>query len=904
MMKLLRCQWLRVVCFLWSFSILAEEPFSFEKTPGKLPKTVVPRHYELALKPDLESMSFTGSEVIEIEVLEPVSEVVLNSHNLTIATAHSRSEANGTAASTPRRPDSQAVVPLSSSVRWEEMSLSMDVTNQCVRLRSATALVPGLHYLRLNFSGKISTSPVGMFLIKYKSPSGPKKMIATQFEATDARQVFPCFDEPAFRATFSLTVEVPLGITPVSNMPVARSVISGQASKKVSFLKTPSMPTYLLVLVVGELDYIAGRAGGIDTRVWFTEGKRQQALYALKNSERLLAYYQKYFGVAFPLPKLDHIALPGGFGGAMEHWGAITYNESTVLFDPAVNSQDNKERSFAIMAHEMAHQWFGNLVTMAWWDNLWLNEGFASWMGTKATDFLNPSWNHWLRVDTGKVGLMVLDAQKSTHPIQRPVMSESQIGDSFDGITYQKGMFFIRMLEDYLGEQKFQQGLQSYMKRHAFGNTTTSDLWIELAKSSQQPVTQFAAGWTEQPGLPVILASSTDVGREQVIVLRQERFTLLDPKADPLRWKIPATVAVAGSKGVLAKVLLEDAPITLKLGVGDQAIKLNAGSRGYYRTAYDKPMFERLRRSWTKFPESDQVNFLSDAWAMVETERLRVSDYLDLIPALRKGTSLAVWEQALGSLGTIDALLEGHQFQSHYRRRILSLLQPVLAEIGVQTKAGESPQQELLRAHLIGLLGAFGSPEILAEARRRFAVYLNDPSSLTGALRPTMLRIVGQYASNTDYAKLLGLARAAVLEEESGMLLSALAGASQLDLAGQTLALSLAGDFSPIQSARLVSAISATGRHAPLAWDFMKQHHRELMQLLGGPFINMYAGTTVAGFSDEIHATEYVEFIKANYPPDALAKAEEAADRIRYKAHLKRLISSSIQRWIEPLQTR
>ncbi len=868
--------------------VFAEEPFSFNKTPGKLPKTVVPHHYELSLKPKIESSSFTGSEVIEVEVLESVSEIVLNAHNLTIATAHSRSADGGGIPTTP--------VP--TSAHWKDLAISLDVTNQCVNLRSSTAFAPGRHLIRLDFSGKISQSPVGMFLIKYKSPSGPKEMIATQFEATDARQVFPCFDEPAFRASFSLTVEVPLGVTPVSNMPVSQSVVSTETSKKVSFLKTPSMPTYLLVLVVGELDHIEGRVGGIETRVWFTEGKRNKALYALKNSERLLTYFQKYFDVPFPLPKLDHIALPGGFGGAMEHWGAITYNESTVLFDPAQNSQDTKERSFAIMAHEMAHQWFGNLVTMAWWDNLWLNEGFASWMGTKATDNLNPSWNHWLRVDTGKIGLMALDAQKSTHPIQRPVKSESQIGDSFDGITYQKGMFFIRMLEDYLGEEKFQQGLRQYMKRHAFGNTTTADLWAEMAEASQQDVARFAAGWTEQPGLPVILASTTQVGREKSVVLRQERFTLLDPNAQPLKWKVPVTIATPGSKGSLARTLLEETPVSLKLGAGNQPIKLNAGSRGYYRTAYDAPMFKQLSCSWHKFSPSDQVNFLSDAFAMVETERLSASEYLDLIPAMGKGTSLPVWEQGLAGLGLIDSLLEGNVMQRGYRSRVIALLQSVVAEIGFQSRAGDSPQLGLLRARLMGLLGGLGSQAIIDEARKRFTFYVKDPSSLTGALRPTLLRIVGQYASKEDYAELLRLARAATLEEESGMLLSAIASASNPDLANQTLSLSLAGEFSPVQSTRLVSAVSNTGRHASLAWDFMKQHHRQLMELLGGPFMNAYAGSTVAGFSDTAHATEYVEFIKANYPPDALAKAEEAADRIRYKAHLKQLISSSVESWI------
>ncbi len=889
-----------LVCsFLWSISVLAEEPFSFEKTPGKLPKTVIPLHYELWINPDVEAMAFSGEVSIDINILQAVTEVVLNSHNLKVTTARIRSSDPSSVPITTRQPSKQSVVPLHRETPWEGMSVFLDSTNQLLSLKSSTLVKPGNYQLRLEFSGRISESPVGLFLIKYKAPSGSKKMLATQFEATDARQVFPCFDEPVFRATFSLSVEVPFGETPVSNMPVARSIPAGQARKKVSFERTPSMPTYLLVLVVGELEQISSRAGRIETRVWFTEGKREKAAYALNNSKRLLAYFENYFGVDYPLPKLDHIALPGGFGGAMEHWGAITYNESTILFDPKVSSQNVKERSFGIMAHEMAHQWFGNLVTMAWWDNLWLNEGFASWMGAKATDALNPDWFHWMRVDGGKVGLMALDAQKSTHPIQRPVLSEAQIGDAFDGITYQKGMFFIRMLEDYLGEHDFQKGLQRYMRTHAFGNTTTADLWADLAAVSQRPVAQFAAGWTEQPGLPIVIATSECVNGRQELKLHQERFSLLDPKAAPLRWQIPISIATVNRKKSQIRTLLEDAPITLKLQHCDEPIKLNAGSRGYYRVAYDRSLFDRLRRSFNNLDQGDQVNFLSDAWAMVETDRLPVADYLEIIPELLNGTSVAVWDQVLGSIGGMDHLLDENPIQREFRRRIRVMLFPVLLKHGFRSKAGETSNQGLLRAQLINLLGAVEQPEVLEEAKRRFEDYLKNPSHLTGNLRPILLRIVGHHASTKEYNDLIRLARAAALEEDRGVLLASLAGAKNAELATRTLNLSLTKEFPPTQSARLVSMVSATGTHAQLAWDFMKKHHRELLALTGGPFMNKYAGTTVAGFSDDSHASEYVEFTKTNYPADSLPKAEEAADQIRYKSYMKRLITHSLETWVK-----
>ena len=859
----------------WFARLAAEERFSFAATPGKLPKDVIPRHYELELKPDLESATFTGRETVEIDVLQTTRRVVLNAAELIITSA--------------RR------------AKGGPFQVTLDETNQLAVLDAALPLAPGRHRLELEFSGRIGESAAGMFIIKYTAPGGPKKMVATQFEATDARRVFPCFDEPAFRATFGLTAVVPSGLKAVSNMPVLDTKPGADGWKKVRFARTPSMPTYLLVLVAGELEEIHGRAGKVDTHVWFSEGKQDQARYALENSKRLLAYYEKYFGVAFPLPKLDHIAMPGGFGGAMEHWGAITYNEGRILFDPKSSSQDLREESFGIMAHEMAHQWFGNLVTMAWWDNLWLNEGFASWMGTKSTDALNPEWAAWVRTDAGRDGLMSRDARKSTHPIQRAVASESQIGDAFDDITYQKGMCFIRMLEDYLGEKPFRSGLQRYFRRHKYSNTTTADLWNAMAEASGKPVGEFAAGWTEQPGLPVVVASSRCVNGGQELELKQERFTLMDPRPAPLRWKIPVSSARLGAKSGAAQVLIGNDPVTIKAGRCEEAVILNAGNRGYYRVAYDRPMFERIRANWKSLSVADRVGFLGDAWAMAETGRIPADGYLDLLPHLADETSLAVWGQSLATLGLVDGLLAGQAIQSDFRKRVIALLHPAVARLGLQAQPGESAGRGQWRARVLAMLGAMGEPEVVAEAKRRFAEFCRDPKTLTGDLRGAFLNVVGEHAAPAEYEALTRLAKAAVQEEDRGLYLAALARAMEPEFARRTLALSLSKDFPPAPSAQLVAGVSATGRHAQAAWDFSREHFKELLALVDGPFENMYAGSTVAGFSDDAHAAEYVEFIRANRHPDALAKAEEAADNIRYKAFLKRQILPAVESWSRKL---
>ena len=364
-------------------------------------------------------------------------------------------------------------------------------------------------------------------------------MIATQLEPADARRIFPCWDEPAFKASFELAVTVPQAFTAVGNMPVTREEAAGPGAKRVSFAPTPRMSSYLFVLAAGEFERLTEEADGVTVSVVTTLGKREQGRFALESAIRLLHYFNDYFGVKYPLPKLDLIGIPGGFSGAMENWGGITFCESLLLFDPATSAPAARRRIFGIIAHEIAHQWFGDLVTMGWWDNIWLNEGFASWMQTKASEHFFPQWQSWLNGSDRKQGAMNVDARRTSHPIQRTVTNELEASAAFDSITYSKGQALIRMLEDYLGEDVFRAGIRRYMRDHAFGNTTTADLWRALETASGQPIASIAAAYTEQAGLPLVLAEAVCRDGEQRIVLRQERFTLRDPDAAPHRWQVP-----------------------------------------------------------------------------------------------------------------------------------------------------------------------------------------------------------------------------------------------------------------------------------------------------------------------------------------------------------------------------
>ena len=484
---------LLILSILFSFlaNLTAEKPFDFATTPGKLPKQVVPAEYSIRIVPNIDKLTFAGSETVKLNVRAPVRQLVLNVLEMEIASA------------------------MLDGKTLPKTAIKIDKKQELLTIALPSELSAGDHTLALDFSGKINQQGQGLFYAPYQEEgTGMKKMVlGTQFEATDARRLFPCWDEPSFRARFQLTAVVPENWLAVSNMPVEKEA-KVEGGKEVRFAMTPSMASYLNVFVAGELDLIESQAAGVQIRVIATKGKAEWGRYALESTAKILEYYNDYFGVPYPLPKLDQIALPGGFGGAMENWGGITYFESSLLFDPQKSSEETKQDIFAVIAHETAHQWFGDLVTMSWWDNLWLNEGFASWMGTKCTAHFNPQWEVWLRTNeprnpTRRVGIakeqaMEGDARSTTHPIQQPIANEAEAATAFDDITYQKGQSFLRMLESFLGENAFRDGIRQYMAAHKYSNTTTADLWNSLTKSSNKPVGEIATAWTQQPGFPIV----------------------------------------------------------------------------------------------------------------------------------------------------------------------------------------------------------------------------------------------------------------------------------------------------------------------------------------------------------------------------------------------------------------
>jgi aminopeptidase N len=863
-----------------------EKPFNFYETAGKLPKEVRPTEYSMRIVPNIGNFTFAGSETVKLNVGSPVRHLVLNALELEVQTA---------------------------SVDGKELPASairIDKETELLTLTLPSELAAGDHTLALRFTGKINQQGQGLFYVRYQEQgSGAHKvMLGTQFEATDARRFFPCWDEPAFRARFQLTVIVPENWLAVSNMPVEteKKIAAG---KEVRFAPTPPMSSYLNVLVAGELDLIESRVGPTQIRVIATKGKAELGRYALEASAQILQYYNDYFGLRYPLPKLDQIAIPGGFGGAMENWGGITYFESVLLFDPKNSSIETKQNIYEVLAHEMAHMWFGDLVTMAWWDNLWLNEGFASWMGSKCTAHFNPQWEVWLarelprdptrRTGIAKEAAMEGDARSTTHPIQQHVATEAEANSAFDDITYKKGQSFLRMLESFLGEDVFRDGIRDYIAAHKYSNTTTADLWNALSEASNQPVAEIAAGWTEQPGFPIVHVNREVDGKVQ---LMQERFTVNFKNAPPFLWRIPLTYSIVGEAA--ATLLLTNKTGVLQNIPADRALKLNVNGAGNYRVTYDTRSWKLLLGAFPNLGLEDRVNLLSDAWALVQAGHTPVSRYFELVERLAPSTDLAEREQIIDVLEFMNGLLIGSPQCQKFQQYARSLLRPIFAELGWEPKAGEPPTAALLRASLISALGDFNDPEIIAGCRGRFEKYLADQASLAPDLRPAVFSVVGRYADEKTWNELheLGLKTSSVADKQNYY--NALAQAADPKLIKKTLAIALTDELPTSRAVFLVARVARDSGRPDLAWEFAAANMKTLLAKTDAAGANRYAPSLFTFFSDESRANQLTTYARTNLAAGSSPDVAIAVDEIQFRAEFENRLATQLDGWIDGKEQR
>jgi aminopeptidase N len=851
-----------LLCFA---SASAEPRFSFATTPGKLPKDVVPRHYALRIVPATTYDRFDGEAVIDIEVARPVPAIVVNAAELTFKSVSLRA---GTG-------DETSLAP------------SFDPQRETVTLTPATApIAPGSYRLGIDYSGKIGKHPQGLYQIAYKERDRgrlvEKLMLATQMEPVQARRLFPGWDEPVFRASFDIVAVIDAPLTAVSNMPQSKVELRPDGKKEVSFARSVPMSTYLVALFVGEMDLLEDSVDGIRLGIHTVKGKRARARYAMEATKQIVRYYNGYFGEPYPLVKLDQIALPGGIGGAMENWGAIAYNEGRFLYDPGEDSLRQQQAVYGIIAHEIAHQWFGNLVTMAWWDNLWLNEGFASWMASKATERFNPRWGMRLRDALWKESALSEDARRTTHPIQTPVENDTRAMDVFDSITYAKGAAVLRMLEGYLGEDVFRAGVQGYVRAHRFSNTTTADFWHHLSGASGQDIGKLVAGWTEQPGYPVVKVLQQCEHGAAVVTLAQERFTLNDPGASPLAWNVP--MILADEAGTRRTVLLERSPQKLRLGRCD-AMLANAGDTGYYRSQYDNRNLRRLVLALKRLPASDRLRLLSDTFALAQAGRVDATRYLSLVENLGAETDRTIWDQVTGALRFLRELIDSPGDEAVFDRYVVRLLEPPFASVGWDPRPGEPADAGLLRRSLIEALGRAGHEAVVREAQSRFAARAEKP--IDPAIRPAVLNVVGRYADPPTFEALLERMRSATDMTDKWEAQSALRQMRDPSLLRRLMELMLTDELPPSDAVFNLTHIGDDSGRAELGWRFVLEHLPAILAKAsprGRPHVLPDAASA---FTDAARADELIALTRTHLDATALYQAEKAADWIRLKAAVK-----------------
>ncbi len=845
----------------------------------QLPRNVRPTHYAIEVVPHADKLTFDGKVAIDIEVLEPTDRITLNALDMTFSKVQLTAAGGGAAPG--------------------EATTTIDAGAQTATFAFPSELPAGRYTLALEYTGKISTQANGLFAIDYDTEAGKKRALFTQFEAPDARRFVPSWDEPNYKATFDLTATVPADEMAVSNMPVAERTELDGGLAKVRFDTSPKMSTYLLFFSAGDFDRLTTTAEGVEIGVIAQAGKAEQARFALESSAEVLREYNDYFGTPYPLPKLDNLAAPGRsqFFSAMENWGAILTFEHTLLLDPSIASVGDRQRVFSVAAHEIAHQWFGNLVTMQWWDDLWLNEGFATWMAGRTTEKLHPEWNTRVYAVFGRDGAMGMDSVESTHPVVQEAGTVEQVMQAFDGITYQKGQAVIRMLEGYVGADAWREGVRSYMKEHAYGNTVSNDLWRAVQSASGKPIEDIAHDFTLQPGVPLItVASANCEGGNTTLVLEQGEFTRDRPGKKPLAWSVPVIAQVVGNKAD-ARMVVENGKGTLEVP-GCGPVVVNAGQTGYYRTLYKPAQFAQVREGFAKMDTLDQIGVLQDTWALGLGGLQPASDYLELAAALPVDADPMLWGEVAGSFASLDGYYAGDAArQAAFRAFAVETLKPVLARVGWAPQEGEDAPVKLLREGLIGTLGELGDAEVIAEARRRFAASETDAGAIPAELRRTILGVVALHADAATWDKLHAAAKSETTPLVKDMLYSLLSSTKDEALAKRALELALTDEPGATLSASMIGTVA--GEHPDLAFDFAVAHAGELGDRIDASSRTRYYPGLANGSLDKAMIGKLNAYAEKNIPEPARRPVKSAVANIEYRLGVREQRLPEIDAWLK-----
>ncbi|MFL2767453.1 MAG: M1 family metallopeptidase [Dehalococcoidia bacterium] len=724
--------------------------------------------------------------------------------------------------------------------------------------------------IKIDFEGKITDDLKGIYASKYLSDSGEEeKLISTQFEATDARKAFPCIDEPNYKAKFNLTLIIHSNLTAISNMPIEATKNLNKKETKIKFQETPIMSTYLLFFAIGKIKckQIKTR-NNILIRVWATNEQEKFSDFALETSEKLLGYFESYFGTKYPLPKLDHIAIPDFAAGAMENWGCISYRETALLVDPEKSSIQTKQLVAAIIAHEMAHMWFGDLVTMDWWNDLWLNESFASWMGDKAISNLYPEWDVWTKFlldDTNRA--FELDALDSSHPIEQEVKNPDEIGQLFDAISYSKGASLIRMLENYIGEEKFKKGIQQYIVKHQYKNTITNDLWNALSNSSNKDIKTLMEQWTTKSGFPLILVSEEN----DKIKISQEKFSYNPGNNDQSQWIVPIKYnSLTNNTPSIQTHLLE----TKEDFIQNKNITImNTDSSGFYKTSYSNELFTKisnlLNDNIYNFSNEERLGLISDYYTLLKSSKIDPSKYLDLIKTLNKENNPYIWKYICGSLKSIDSKLYNTDLYSKYYSFASEIFNNISIDLEWNLDKTPSETDQIMIATLIDSACYFGIENLKNKSSQIFKeISFNSNDEIHPNLKRPLLFSVAYNGESNDFDKIWELYLNSNSQEEKSLYLGSLTQFKNIDKIKFLLNQVTTKNIRKHDIASVLIGVSNNNLALSTAWEYLKQNWSKILNISGDGFQLNYIVSLPSYFQSKERYEEVENYYSEN-PVDA-----------------------------------
>ncbi len=848
----------------------------------QLPRTVKPLSYDIAITPDADKSTFAAKVNIDIEIVEPTSTITLNAADLHFQRVQLRGK--------------------SAAGKADTATVTTDNDAQTANFDFGHKLAKGRYTLAIDYSGVINTQAAGFFSLDYDTAAGRKRALFTQFENSDARRMIPSWDEPGYKATFTLHVIAPADQMAIANMPVAKQTKLAGGRKQFDFAPSPKMSSYLLFFALGDFERVTAAAGKTEVGVVTRKGASGQATFVLDSSRNILKEYNDYFGVPYPLPKLDNVAAPGNsqFFGAMENWGAIFTFEHSMLLDPEFSTARDKEGVFETVAHEMAHQWFGDLVTMRWWDDLWLNEGFATWMESRMTARLHPEWDTRPAWVSSAQRAMDEDSLSTTHPIVQHIATVEQASQAFDGITYAKGEAVIRMLENYVGEETWKKGVRAYMQAHAYGNTTSDDLWREIDRAAGESVSTIAHDYTLQPGVPLIKVGDVQcIDGQSQVTLTQSEFNVDQPNKKPLQWHVPVIAQVIGQTQT-TRAVVADGKATLHVP-GCGTVLVNAGQSGYFHTQYADAQLRALIAAFPTLPPADQLGLLGDSWAMGSSGAQPLGNFLDLAKAAPIDADPQVWSKIIGSFNGIH-----HSFQQKpdeqkvFDAFAIARLKPLFVKIGWKAGATELDVIGNLRAHLIETLADFGDVDVIAEAHRLYAQQATDPASVPVALRRVVIEVIGTHADAKDWDAL----HAKAMKEQSPLvkqqLYDLLASAKDEVLAKRALELALSDEPGATTGAAMVSRVAAL--HPDMAFDFAIAHLDQVERLVDNSSRSRYLPSLASGSADPAIIAKLNAYADAHLASSARHDVEIAIATVKLRIQERGGRQQEINSWLRSVQ--